>query len=401
MNILFLFQRFSFGSSTIYLDLVKECVAKGHTVYVLAGTSEEVDDSRIQVIEGCNVVFVPLFDQFKAGKIKKGLVQLAIEPIFISKLKRFLWDKKIDIITYPTPPITLAGVVKKAKKHYGAITYLMLKDIFPQNAADLGMMGQGSLIFKYFKRVESRLYECSDFIGCMSEANVEYIKQHSERHLHSRLCVFPNTVKIKDNSLGGVGAMCDDVKEGAKASQCVNFIFGGNLGKPQAVDFLLAGIKALSDYPKAFFTIIGDGTEACLVESFFRDNNVSNAVYKKQLPRDEYEELLKCQDIGIISLSSRFTIPNFPSRLLSYMQMSKPVLVMTDSVSDIGDVVVNRAGCGYFTPSDDVDGFVSTVKKICDDADSLKELGANGHRYLCENYSVEKSVELLEKASRH
>lgn len=390
MNILFLFQKFSFQSSTIYLDLVDACRDAGHQVYVVAGTSEKVDASRMVEERGCKVVYVPLPDQFKSGKIKKGLVQLAIEPIFLSRMKKYMWNEKIDLIAYPTPPITLAGVVKAAKKHYHAKTYLMLKDIFPQNAADLQMMGEKSPVFKYFKGVEKKLYRVSDRIGCMSEANVEYMRAHLPKEMGERLELFPNTVKVMPFENPG-----EDRENGP-----VRFVFGGNLGKPQAIDFLLEGIKALSDYADARFLIIGDGTEAKRVEKFLETNALPNAEYHKQLPRDEYEAILGKQDIGLILLSPAFTIPNFPSRLLSYMQKGKPVFAVTDRVSDIGKIVSEDAGCGFFAPSDDLAGFVNSVKEICGRRDELAEMGKRGYEFLSKNYSVEISVRLLEDAMK-
>ena len=82
------------------------------------------------------------------------------------------------MILYSTPPITFCGVVEYFQKRDNAKTYLMLKDIFPQNAVDLGMMkttGAKGLIYKYFRKQEKKLYAISDRIGCMSQANVEYV----------------------------------------------------------------------------------------------------------------------------------------------------------------------------------------------------------------------------------
>lgn len=399
MNILFLFQRFSFSSSTIYLDLVEECVRRGHGVCVAAGTSEDVDSSTLVSEHGCRVAYVPLPDQFHAGKIKKGIVQLLIEPIFLAKIKKLLWDEKFDLIVYPTPPITLAGVVSVLRKHYGASTYLMLKDIFPQNAVDLKMMGASSPVYHYFRHLEKKLYRVSDRIGCMSPANVDYVRKHNPETA-DRLELFPNTVRIVDRTAGNGGE--SGVEFDAAGASCasngepVRFVFGGNLGKPQAVDVLLEGIRMLDEQDvNAEFLIIGDGTEAARCEAFIRSKGLGNCRYYKALPRDEYEKLLSEQDIGIISLSPDFTIPNFPSRLLSYMQMAKPVMVVTDRVSDIGAIVTDQAECGYYTPSDDLEGFVRCVKQIVDERDLLPVKGLNGRRFLTENYNVEMSVDIL------
>ncbi|MBQ3786734.1 MAG: glycosyltransferase family 4 protein [Lachnospiraceae bacterium] len=403
LKFLFLFQKFSFKESTIYLDLVRECALAGHEVYVLAGTSEEVDDTVIHDVDGCHVAYVTLPDQFGCGKIKKGLIQLLIEPRFLHVIYQHFWKKEIDLIVCPTPPITMAGVIAKAKKHYNCKAYLMLKDIFPQNAADLKMMSESSIIFKYFKFIEKKLYSTCEFIGCMSEANVEYMKKHNPA-FSDRLEIFPNTVSIKD--------LNPDPQPGVKSSAAVEssasaglkdkvrFIIGGNLGQPQALDFILDGISALDKegFTDAYFTIIGKGTMAQYVEDRIRDEKLSNAVYMSHLGRDEYEKMLDEQDVGILSLCRDFTIPNFPSRLLSYMQKSKPILAVTDKVTDIGKVITKDARCGYFTPSDDLKGFVDTVKKICNEKEELPALGRRGREFLIKNYDVKLSVKLLERS---
>ena len=387
MNILCIFQKFDFNSSTIYLDLVNELRDAGHKVFVLAGTTNSVDTNKTYDVNGIKVAYVALPDQFKAGKIKKGMVQLLIEPMMIKACKKHFYSEKIDLIIYPTPPITLSNVVRKLKKHYGAITYLMLKDIFPQNAADLKMMSQSGLIFKYFKSVEEKLYQVSDHIGCMSQANISYMRDKLDPELWKRLELFPNTVKIKPF-----------VERVSNERKVTNFVFGGNLGKPQAVDFLLKGIEALKDYEDAHFLIVGDGTESGKVAKFIENNKLKNAEYHKSLPRDEYEKLLVEQDVGLVMLHPDFTIPNFPSRILSYMQMGMPMLAVTDRVTDISSTITQMARCGYYSPSNDLNAFVRTVKTICDNKASLKELGENGRKYLEENFDVKLSVSLLEKA---
>lgn len=62
-------------------------------------------------------------------------------------------------------------------------------------------------------------------------------------------------------------------------------------------------------------------------------------------------------------MDHRFTIPNFPSRVLSYMQAKIPVLACTDSNTDIGKII-EEAGFGSWCESNDVNGFVECVNKI-------------------------------------
>ncbi len=388
MNVLCLFQKFSFSASTIYLDLVNELFAKGHQVYVIAGSSDTgLDYTKVHDNGGIKTAYVALPDQFHTDKIRKGLIQLTIGYKMLSVIRKFFWNEHIDIVIYPTPPITLAPILPKLSKHYGALNYLMLKDIFPQNAVDLKMMGEKGLLHRYFSRMEKKLYAASDVIGCMSNANIEYIKQNNKEVPAEKLELFPNTVRILQK-----------VTYEKTEKPYVTFMFGGNLGKPQAVDFLLDGIKHLEDYDAAKFEIIGDGTEADKVVEFIEKNELKNVRFTKQLPRDEYEKRLAKADIGLVMLSPDFTIPNYPSRILSYMQMSKPIFAVTDRVTDIHALVTYEARCGWWCASDDVESFAETIKKICDEKDKLTEYGENGRKYLEENFAVARSVELLENA---
>ena len=59
----------------------------------------------------------------------------------------------------------------------------------------------------------------------------------------------------------------------------------------------------------------------------------------KYLPKDEYDAMIGACDVGLIFLDYRFTIPNFPSRLLAYMQAKIPVLASTDPNTDVGSVI--------------------------------------------------------------
>ncbi|MCR5627491.1 MAG: glycosyltransferase family 4 protein [Lachnospiraceae bacterium] len=387
MNVLCLFQTFSFEASTIYLDLVRELVKRGHRVFVLAGTSDFNLPSGIVNRDGAEAVYVKLADQFKTDKIRKGIIQLTMGTKFIAAAKANIWKEQVDLIIYPTPPVTLGGVVRKLKKHYKAKSYLMLKDIFPQNAVDLKMMKENGIVYKYFRHLEKQLYDVSDVIGCMSQANIDYVKNHNPGLDTGKLELFPNTVAIKEKKEKPPG------EEGI-----VTFMFGGNLGRPQAVDFLLLCIDRMRGYMKAKFVIIGTGTEADKVKAFVEEKKPANLEYREMLPRDEYEKQLDKADVGLVVLSPDFSIPNYPSRILSYMQMGKPILAVTDTVTDIHALVTYEARCGWWCPSDDPTSFIETIEKICDEADSLKELGNNGREYLEKNFNVTRSVEILEKA---
>ena len=78
--------------------------------------------------------------------------------------------------------------------------------------------------------------------------------------------------------------------------------------------------------------------------TYFRETNPKNMRLMKRLPKNDFDRMIAACDVGMIFLDHQFTIPNFPSRLLAYMQAGLPVLACTDTNSDIGKVITE----GYF-----------------------------------------------------
>ncbi len=393
MRILFLFQIFDFERSTIYLDLVKECAARGHAVTLIAGTSDTDKPDGITDIGGIRTVYMKLPNQFGAGGVKKALIQMSIPARMKQILKEEFPKDTFDIIAYPTPPITLAPVLKYCAKHYKhAIRYLMLKDIFPQNAVDLGMFSETGLICRYYRRLEKQLYGYSDRIGCMSEANVEYVREHNPWIPSRKLEYFPNTAAVKEFKTRD-----PEEKTGLKV------MFGGNMGRPQDVEGLLASVLFCSgqeDLEDISFSFIGDGSESGKIERFLADHPQVSLTYAHQLPRDEYERLLRETDLGLISLAKEFTIPNFPSRLLSYMQEAKPVMAVVDEATDIGTCITEEAHCGFAVRAGDPEAFAECLREIRSRREDLRQLGLNGRRYFENYFHVGVSVDILERAYR-
>ena len=390
MNVLFLsLGTFDdMGAGSVHIDIIKR-FAKEQNVYLLC-KRERREHKRTELSEefGIQVLRVKTGNIKKAGLIEKGLSTLLVEPQFKRAVKEYFADIRFDLVIYTTPPITFANVVKFIKKRDGAVSYLMLKDIFPQNAVDIGIMskrGWKGLIYHFFREKEKRLYRVSDYIGCMSPANMEYVTAHNSYINPNRVEECPNSAIVKNMDMDE-GVRESIRKKYAIPSDKTVFVYGGNLGKPQGISFLIECSKSQRDNEKVFFLIVGDGTEYGRLEAFVAGYQQDNVVLMKNLPKEDYDILTAACDVGMIFLDHRFTIPNFPSRLLGYMQAKLPVLACTDKNTDIGKVVV-EGGFGWWCESNDVGEFGRVVERVLNtELESMKE---KAFLYLKEHYSVD------------
>ena len=398
MNILYIATSFPEPTkgATIYTDLAEALHEAGHDITV--AVSEQTRNKRYTEMKkerGFDVLRIVTGNYYDVSFIEKGITTLKIPVMMRIGIKKYLRGRKFDFILFESPPVTNAGLIAWAKKQFNCPAYLMLKDIFPQNAVDLGIIKNNSILFRYFTSKEKKLYKTADYIGCMSYANKNYLLSSNTWLDLSKVEIFPNTIKADSNASNVYREDFLMRKRYSIPTKACVFLFGGNMGRPQSIELLCKAIKEFKDNIGIYFLFVGRGTERHKLKDTIRKYNVTNALLIENLPRDEYEQIIKECDVGLIVLDPRFTIPNFPSRILSYMKYAKPVLAVTDKFSDLR-ILIEEAQCGEWVYSGDFEAFISKVNEIIKMSD-FHIKGSNGLQYLHENFTIERSVKILEK----
>ena len=401
MNVLFLtlLDFDSIEERNIYTDLLREFYKNSHSVYAISPVERrKKQKTKLIQTDKATILKLKIGNTQKTNIIEKGVSTVSIESQFIYGIKKFFSDVKFELVIYSTPPITFCNAIEFVKKRDGARTYLLLKDIFPQNAVDIGIMtkqGLRGIIYRTFRAKEKKLYRISDHIGCMSQANVNYILEHNLEIDPNIVEVCPNSVEVIDMSVE------EEIRKDIRSKYKIPldkkvFVYGGNLGKPQGIDFMIECLKSQEKNKDVFFLIVGDGTEFDKIESYVHSEKPSNVRLMKRLPKEDYDKMVGACDVGMIFLDHRFTIPNFPSRLLSYMQAKIPVLVASDSVTDLGKIVVENH-FGFWFESDNVDDF-SNALNYFQSEEKRKKMGNKAFMFLLDNYTVEKTYKKLLKS---
>ena len=403
MNVLFLTMSTGFTdieTSGIYTDIMRKFRNEGHDVYIICPNERRTGKhTELNVTGKIHCLGVRTLNVTKTNIIEKGIGQLLLERQFKSALKKYFGSVRFDIILYSTPPITFNKVIKYAKAISGerSLTYLLLKDIFPQNAVDLGMMrvtGLRGVLYKIFRNKEKELYRISDWIGCMSPANVRYIIEHNPEIDPTKVELSPNSIEIIPSDINLKGS-CRKILEkyGLPVDKPI-FIYGGNLGLPQGIPYLIECLEANSNRKDCHFLVVGSGTYYQKLEDWYKSQTPDSVTVLNGLPKVEYDQLVRACQVGLIFLDYRFTIPNFPSRLLSYLENRMPVICATDPNCDMGTIAEDNH-FGYYAPSNSVDAFTASVDKML--ASDMERMGERGYEYLKANYSVDNTYNSIIK----
>ena len=267
----------------IYTDLVRELASTGINMYEVSPREKRANlTTDLIKKDNIHILLVRTGNITKTNFIEKGISTISIERQYLAAINRYFKSVHFDMVMYATPPITFEKVVRYFKDKHNSRTHLMLKDIFPQNAVDMELMKPRSLIYRYFRNKEQKLYAISDYIGCMSPANVAYVLKNNPEIDEDKVELFPNTIKVMQHNSGQRSYGIRE-KLGIPTDKIV-FVFGGNLGIPQGLDFLVDCIDELCDYKRAYFVIVGDGTERDRIEAKVNQLQLNNLSLLRHLP---------------------------------------------------------------------------------------------------------------------
>lgn len=397
MNILFIFSRHSENrnDSTLTKDLADEFYKQGANVNVVTIIEKKYGKETENKLEnGYEVLRIKTENYFNVkNKFEKGISILKI-PYDIKKgILKYLGNKKFDLIITHTPFFSSEKIIKPLKEYFKCPAYLILWDIFPQNAVDIGLI-QNKLIYKFFKKSEKNMLLAYNKIFCMSSGNVKYMEENYSFLDRNNIKLLKNWAKIKP--------LISEDKENIRKKYGYTVkdfiaVFGGNMGKPQKLENILELAHRLQEYKNIKFLFIGNGTEKERLEEIAKSKLLTNTQFFNQIPRLEYEILVSACDLGLVSLDERFTVPNFPSKTTDYFKLGLPIFASLDQCSseDYGKFLTTEAKAGVYGQAGNINDLKKKFLLLYNDQNLRQKLGNNGRYYYENNLSVEKAYDTI------
>lgn len=398
-NILFIFLRHSENpnDSTLTKDLSDEFFRQGNNVTVVTILEKKYKkETQIKIENGYEVLRVKTGNYFNvSNKIEKGITSLTMIPKLKKEIIKYLGEKKYDLIITHTPFISTEKLINPLKSYFKCPAHLILWDIFPQNAKDIGIL-KNKILFSYFKYNERKMFLAYECIWCMSEGNVNYLRENYSYLDKEKIKLLRNWARIKPN----IEINKEEIRKkyGFLKNDYIA-VFGGNMGKPQKLENILSLAKKCLEYKNIKFLFVGNGSEKERLEKLAKEKNLSNVTFINQVPREDYEKITTSCDIGLVSLDERFTVPNFPSKTTDYFKLSLPILASLDrcAAEDYGNFLQNKVKGGLFAEAGNTEGLYNQFMKLYNDESLRKTLGNNGRKYYEEYLGVDKAYETIMK----
>jgi len=337
---------------------------------------------------GIRVIRAPTPPLHNVGSIVKGLSQITLPVIF--SLAGSLLPRLDSIIVY-SPPLTLGLAAAMLKARFGARVILNVQDLFPQNAVDLGVLNDPTLI-RMFEWIETASYRCADILTCHSEGNIEWLRNHPAMRDRS------DDVRLVYNWVD-VNAYQEAEPDPTIRSRLglddrFVFFFGGVMGFGQDLDTVIEGARRLKDRSEISFLLVGDGVERERLEK--RATGLDNVVFHPFISQDEYIRWLRIMDAGMVTLRSDMKTPVVPSKILGFMAAGIPFVAMLNHESD-GRGITLEAGCGKLTDPGDPEAFASACMDMAANRKDAVDMGTRGLEYCRTNFSREACIDKYDR----
>jgi colanic acid biosynthesis glycosyl transferase WcaI len=381
-----------YSISLMMQQLAEELTERGHKVTVvtpwsrnnLASENRQTIYNEFSIEKHVSVIRVKTLPLHNISFIIRGISQLLIPFLFWTKIRKYC-QFKIDAVLVYSPPLTLSILGNKIKRKFGARYILNIQDIFPQSPVDLGAI-KNKILIRFFENMEQNAYKNSDVITSHTINSRKFLIE--KKNVSSNKIIYiPNWIDIKPylnikktNTFRKLYGIEDKFV----------FLFAGVMGRAQGIDLI---IKAASEVNKLsediYFMLVGEDKENGRLMRMVQEYSVNNVIFHPFVSQEQYPELVKEADAGLVCLSSQNKTPVIPGKAWGYMAASIPLVAFLNKESD-GHVLITEANCGYSIVSDaSVEEAKKFLIRIFDEKDKLKEYGENGHRYVLKNLTKE------------
>lgn len=370
-------------------EICESLVEKGHSVKVITGlpnypTGKIFDNyknhkNRKEIINGVSIDRCFLFAR---GNGKFGLALNYLSFMITASLKSmFIKDKYDLVLVYQLSPILMAipGIVYKRK--HGIPLYLYCLDLWPESLK-VNIRNEENFVYKYFKKVSTKIYQSCDMIGITSKPFKQYLKEvHSidenkviylPQHGHD---IFKEINRIRDTS------------------EVINISYFGNIGKAQDFDMIIRNIDKINQ--NIVFNIVGSGSEYENLRDKVGNKGLNNRIILhgyKQKP--ELLSLYSQTDICFLTLKSNSLIDKtLPAKMIEYLSTNKPIIAIAEGAVK---EVIEQAECGYCIGFEDDDELVDKINLLSTNSELRDKLGMNGRAYFKASFTKGKFIINLE-----
>lgn len=340
-------------------DLSHEFLNQGHEITVILPSSEIKHSWSLEVREGLRVLRLRAPKTKNVSYIRRTFAELFM-PFFmrINLFRSPFSGERWDGVVWYSPSIFHGPFVRAIKTASNCKSYLIIRDIFPQWAVDIGLMSNKGLVYYFFNMVAHYQYSVADIIGVQTPGNLNYFKNR-EIGSNRQLEVLQNW--LFDSPTGECSISLANTKLAGRKI----FVYAGNMGVAQGVGTFLDLAELFQVRSDVGFLFVGRGSDAVKLAEDARLRGLNNVLFYDEIDPDEIPGLYSQCVVGLVALDPKHRSHNIPGKFLTYMQAGLPVLASINSGNDLVEII-NKNNVGRVSVGGDIKSLATQASELLD-----------------------------------
>lgn len=316
-------------------DLAVELVRQGHQLVVIVPAEGLATLWSTETLDGIDVLRVRTPKMRDIGYVRRTLHEFAMPFLMAVRIRRSPYaDTAWDLAAWYSPTIFFGPLIWWLKRKSGCRAYLILRDIFPEWAVDLGIMRKGPA-YAAFKTVSNLQYSVADTIGVQTPSNMGFMAKWS-RGGRRRIEVLNNWL-TPALDVGSSIQLASTTLAGRRIA-----VYVGNMGVAQGMDVLLDLAQSMADRVDVGFLFVGRGSEVPRLKARVVAQGLANTLFFDEVDSSEMPGLLAQCFVGLLALDPRHKTHNIPGKFLTYLAAGLPVLARVNAGTDLQHLIENE-----------------------------------------------------------
>ena len=340
-------------------DLAQELARQGHSITIFVPSSEIDAAWKVEEIGRVRIIRLRALAMSNVGHLRRAIAeQLMPYAMRFAYASSPFSGERWDGVVWYSPAIFHAPFVRHLKRKGGGRGYLIIRDIFPEWAVDVGLLHRG-FVYRYFKKIARSQYEIADVIGVQTEGNLKYFLDWQRKSPGRKLEVLNNwlgPVPLCTNSF----RLADTSLAGRKV-----FVYTGNMGLAQGVDVLVELAKRLYHRKDIGFLFVGRGSEVARLKDRAAALQLESVLFHDEVEHEQLPEIYRQCHVGLIALDPRHKSHNIPGKLLGYLQNGLPILASVNEGNDLIKIIEGNK-IGHAISGGDLESLVKASEDIVD-----------------------------------
>jgi glycosyltransferase involved in cell wall biosynthesis len=351
-------------------DLAQEFVRQGHEPVMMVPAEKLGKAWSAEMRDGVQVLQLAAPRTRNIGYVRRTIGEAMLSFAMLRGIRKSPFrSEKWDAVVWYAPSIFFGPLVSVLKRSSNCPSYLILRDLFPEWAVDLGLLRKG-LAYRFFKLVARYQYSVADTIGVQSPSNLAYLADwpgKPGRHLE----VLQNWLAAAPDTGSSIS-----VAAGSLAGRTI-FVYIGNMGVAQGMDILVDLADSLKHRRDIGFLFVGRGSDVPRLRANATARALDNLLFQDEVDSCEMPGLLAQCHIGLVALDPRHKTHNVPGKFLTYMQVGLPVLARINAGADLVGLI-EQEGVGRVYVGASVAELRQIAERLVDDVAGREQMSANG-----------------------